>query len=157
MCLSQISLIIADETQNNKPQITAKEQLPHLSVFLCEIMQLAAFVCVICAICGRITRKSTQSIRTEEIPKSLADNRRRNPKQQTPNNRIRTITSPICLSLRNNAARCIRLRDLRYLRENNTQEYSINPHNETPMSLADLADNRRRTPKQQAINNPNQN
>ena len=31
-------------------------------VFLCEIMQLAAFLCVICAICGRITRKRTLSI-----------------------------------------------------------------------------------------------
>ena len=54
ICLSQISLIIADETQNNKPQITAKEQLPHPIVFLCEIMQLAAFLCVICVICERI-------------------------------------------------------------------------------------------------------
>ena len=27
---------------------------PHKTVFLCEIMQLAAFLCVICAICGRI-------------------------------------------------------------------------------------------------------
>ena len=39
-------------------------------VFLCEIMQLAAFLCVICVICGRITRKSTQSISTNE-PQSL--------------------------------------------------------------------------------------
>ena len=36
-------------------------------------MQLAAFLCVISAICGRITRKSTQSIHTEETPMSLAD------------------------------------------------------------------------------------
>ena len=38
---------------------------------------------MICAICGRITRKSTQSIRTEETTISLADhadNRRRNNK-----------------------------------------------------------------------------
>ena len=33
---------------------------------------------------------------------------------------------PNCLSLRDNAACCIPLRDLRYLRENNTQEDSIN-------------------------------
>ena len=32
------------------------------TVFLCEIMQLAAFLCVICVICGRITRKRTLSI-----------------------------------------------------------------------------------------------
>ena len=36
-------------------------------------MQLAAFLCVICAICGRITRKSTLSIAKEETPMSLAD------------------------------------------------------------------------------------
>ena len=37
------------------------------------IMQPAAFLCVICAICGRITRKSTLSIAKEETPMSLAD------------------------------------------------------------------------------------
>ena len=41
------------------------------SVFLCVIMQLAAFLCVICAICGRITRKSTQSILHKTNPSSL--------------------------------------------------------------------------------------
>ena len=45
-CLPQISLIIAD-IQQNRNNLT-------LSVFLCVIMQLAAFLCVICAICGRI-------------------------------------------------------------------------------------------------------
>ena len=44
-CLPQISLI----TQT-KPKTTTTSQ----TVFLCEIMQLAAFLCVICAICGRI-------------------------------------------------------------------------------------------------------
>ena len=34
-------------------------------------------------------------------------------------------TNPICLSLRYNAACCIRLRPLRHLRENNTQADSI--------------------------------
>ena len=57
--------------------------------------------------------------------------------------------NPICLSLRNNAACCIRLRHLRYLRENNTQEYSMYLHKETPVSPADLADLRRQNPKQQ--------
>ena len=36
-----------------------------------------------------------------------------------------TLTSPTCLSLRDNAACCIPLRHLRYLRENNTQEDAI--------------------------------
>ena len=55
--------------------------------FVCEIMQLAAFLCVICAICGRITRKSTQSICTNETPMSpadFADLRRQNLKPQQP-------------------------------------------------------------------------
>ena len=58
LCLPQISQIYADKPQNNK---TSK---PHQlqPVFLCEIIQLAVFLCVICAICGRITHKSTPSI-----------------------------------------------------------------------------------------------
>ena len=47
------------------------------------------------------------------------------------------------VSLRNNAACCIHLRDLRYLRENNTQEDSNYCTMKRPMSLADLADLRR--------------
>ena len=93
---------------------------------------------------GEYSHKSTQSICTTNPNMSLADpadNRR-----QTPNNKT-ALTTPICLSLRNNAACCIRLRDLRYLRENNTQAYSIYPHNETPMSPADTADYRRRNNK----------
>ena len=42
---------------------------------------------------------------------------------------------------------CIPLRHLRDLRENNTQEYSINCTNENPMYPADLADLRRQTTK----------
>ena len=101
---------------------------PHQPVFLCEIMQHAAFLCALCAICVRITRKRTQSISKEETQKSLADyadNRRRLPKQQPPKQQ-NSLTSRNCLSLRDNAACCIRLRDLRYLRENNTQAHSIN-------------------------------
>ena len=77
-------------------------------------------------------------------PADLADLRRQTPKQQN----LKTTPTPTCLSLRDNAACCIRLRNLRYLRENNTQEYSsyIAP-NETTVSLADPADNRRRNPK----------
>ncbi len=41
-------------------------------VFLCEIMQLAAFLCVICAICGRIITQE-YSIETPKSPADLAD------------------------------------------------------------------------------------
>ena len=64
-CLSLITQIIADKPQNS---LNLKQP-----VFLCEIMQLAAFLCVISAICGRITRKHTQSIRTMETHVSPAD------------------------------------------------------------------------------------
>ena len=50
-CIPLISQIYADKTQNNKTAITTTTSL---SVFLCVIMQLAAFLCVICVICGRI-------------------------------------------------------------------------------------------------------
>ena len=55
-------------------------------------------------------------------------------------------TSPNCLSLRNNAACCIPLRHLRYLREN-THPNLLNQSTQkkTPMSPADPADLRRRT------------
>ena len=53
----------------------------------------------------------------------LADLRRRTTKKRPNRNNLITISN--CLSLRDNAACCIPLRDLRYLRENNTQEYSI--------------------------------
>ena len=79
----------------------------------------------------------------------LADNRRRNPKQQTPNNRKRTVTSPNSLSLRNNAACCIPLRYLRYLRENTRKRTQTIRTDETPVSPADLADLRRQNPKLQ--------
>src|SRR5574344_2693499 len=46
---------------------------------------------------------------------------------------------PICLSLRNNAACCIPLRHLRYLRENNTQEDSINIPRRNPRSLPQIS------------------
>jgi hypothetical protein len=47
-----------------------------------------------------------------------ADNRRQTTKQQNSFNRMNLTTNPICLSLRDNAACCIRLRHLRNLREN---------------------------------------
>ena len=49
---------------------------------------------------------------TPMYPADLADLRRRNPKQQN------CYNYPTCISLRNNAACCIPLRDLRNLREN---------------------------------------
>ena len=52
-------------------------------VFLCEIMQLAAFLCVISAICGRISTQEYSSNPHKRNPnKSHADNRRQTPKQQ---------------------------------------------------------------------------
>ena len=63
--LPQISQIYADKPQNS---LNLKQP-----VFLCGIIQLAVFLCVICEICGRITRKSTLSISTNENPMSPAD------------------------------------------------------------------------------------
>ena len=105
--------IYADKTSKPQNIINLKQ-----SVFLCEIMQLAAFLCVICAICGRITRKSTQAIRTNETPMSpadLADLRRQTPKRQNSLN----LKQPIFLCEIIQLC-CIPLRNLRNLRENNT-------------------------------------
>ena len=51
--LPQISQIYADKTpkQQNSNNCNNLKQ----PVFLCDIIQLAAFLCVICAICGRIS------------------------------------------------------------------------------------------------------
>ena len=112
-------------------------------------MQLAAFLCVICAICGRIHArglKQSAQMKPQCLPQiSLiyADK----PQNHT------NLTN--CLSLRINAACCIPLRDLRYLRENNTQEYSIYiAPNETTVSLADHADNRSRNNNNDSWRNP---
>ena len=82
--LPLIPQIIADNPQtiNHKTKNSLNLKQP---VFVCEIMQLAAFLCVICAICGRITCKRTQSIPIYETPMSPADSadlRRQNPKPQ---------------------------------------------------------------------------
>ena len=45
--------ITKPQTQNNKTSLYLKQP-----VFLCEIMQLAAFLCVICVICGRINTQA---------------------------------------------------------------------------------------------------
>ena len=57
-----------------------------------------------------------------------------------PQNNKTALTSPNCLSLRYNAACCIPLRDLRYLRENTRKRTQTIRTEETPMSPADLAD-----------------
>ena len=71
-------------------------------------------------------------------PADLADLRRQNTEQQNRNNHNNI---PICLSLRDNAACCIPLRDLRNLRENiHARVLNLYCSNETPMSPADYAD-----------------
>ena len=76
---------------------------------------------------------------------SLADNRRRNTKPQ-----LQTVF--LCEIMQQS---CIPLRNLRYLRENNTQEYSIYiAPNETTVSLADHADNRSRNNNNDSWRNP---
>ena len=123
----------ADKPQNNNNQ----------TVFLCDIMQPAAFLCVICVICGRIhARGLKQSAQKKpqclpQITLIYAD------KPKT------TLTTQNCLSLRYDAACCIPLRDLRYLRENTRKSTQTIRTEETPMSPADLADLRRQNPKQQ--------
>ena len=62
-----------------------------------------------------------------------------------PQNNKTALTSPNCLSLRYNAACCIPLRDLRYLRENTRKRTQTIRTEETPMSPADHADLRRQT------------
>ena len=82
-CIPLISQIYADKTQNNKTAITTTTSL---SVFLCVIMQLAAFLCVICVICGRIfTQEDSIYIaqtNPQKSPADFADNRRQTTEPQ---------------------------------------------------------------------------
>ena len=95
-------------------------------------MQPAAFLCVICVICGRIHARVLNLLAymnpqyLPQIPLIYADNTQ---------NRKTTLTIPTSLCLRNNAACCIRLRHLRDLRENNMQAYSINQRDNTHASI----------------------
>jgi hypothetical protein len=133
------------------PQIYADKQQNSLNlkltVFLCVIMQLAAFLCVLCVICGRIYIQTYSiyiaQMKPQKSPADLADLRR-----QTTNNK--TTLTTICLSLRYNAACCIPLRPLRYLREN-IHPNLLNQYTQMKpqKSPADLADLRRRNPKTQ--------
>ena len=94
------------------------------TVFLCVIMQLAAFLCGICVICGRI-HIQTYSIYIHKWNPNISRWSRRFT-QINPKTTKQPLPQTNCLSLRDNAACCIPLRDLRHLRENNMQAYSIN-------------------------------
>ena len=106
-CLPQISQIYADKTPKQQNSLNFKQ-----TVFLCEIMQQAAFLCVICAICGRIITQE-YSIETPKSPADLADLRRQTPKQQNCLNFKQPVFLCEIIQLS-----CIPLRNLRYLREN---------------------------------------
>ena len=134
--LPQITLIIADKPQNHKTALTSPN---------CLSLRNNAACCIPLRDLRYLrenTRKSTQSICTKkpqclpQISLIYAD--------EPQNSKI-----PNCLSLRNNAACCIPLRDLRYLRENTRKSTQTIRTEETPMSPADLADLRRQNPKPQ--------
>ena len=145
---------LADHADNRRR--TTKTTIispPSQTVFLCDIMQPAAFICVICVICGRIFTQEYSIYIAQTKPQCLpqisliyAD------KTQTTKTTITAIISqpsPTCLSLRNNAACCIPLRDLRNLRENIHMRVLNQSANKKPQkSPADLADLRRQTTKQ---------
>ena len=109
--LPQIPLIYADETQKQQ-----KQQQPSPN---CLSLRDNAACCVPlrhlrylrenkhASVLNQSTQKKPQCL--PQISQIYAD--------KTQNNKT-ALTSPTCLSLRNNAACCIRLRDLRYLREN---------------------------------------
>ena len=66
-----------------------------------------------------------------------------------PQNHKTTLTTQNCLSLRNNAACCIPLCVICVISGRITRKSTQSIHiNETPVSLADLADNRRRNPRE---------
>ena len=113
-CLPLISLIYADKTQNhnNYPICLSLRNNAACCIPLRHLRYLRENIHI------RVLNQSAQMkpLCLPQITLIYAD------KTQNHNN------YPNCLSLRNNAACCIPLRHLRYLRENNTQEYSINPH-----------------------------
>ena len=100
------------------------------SVFLCEIIQLVVFLCVICAICGRIfTQEYSINLHKEnnKSPADLADLHRRNPKQQNSLNLKQPVflcdIMQLAVFLCVICAICGRI---------TTQEYSSNPHKRNP-------------------------
>ena len=118
ICLSQITLIIADKTQNSNNCYNYPTCLSLRYNAACCIPYLRNLRNLRENIHVRVLNLSAQMKPQylPQIPLIHAD------KPQNSNN---WYIRPICLSLRDNAACCIPLRDLRYLRENNTQEYSI--------------------------------
>ena len=133
-CIPLISQIYADKTQNNKTAITTTTSL---SVFLCVIMQLAAFLCVICVICGRIFTQEYSIYIAQMKPQCLpqisliiAD------KQQNRNNL--TLSVFLCVIMQLAAFLCVICVICGRIF---TQEYSIYVIHINPnISPADLAD-----------------
>ena len=112
--LPQIPQIYADETQKPKTTLTSP-----ICLSLRDNAALAAFVCVICVICGRIHARVLNllaQMKPQKSPADLADLRRQNPKQQNNNNSI-NLKQPVFLCDIMQLC-CIPLRHLRYLREN---------------------------------------
>src|SRR5574344_2419417 len=103
-------------------------------VFLCEIMQLAAFLCEICAICGRIITQE-YSIETPKSPADLADLRRQTPKQQNSLNFKQPVF--LCEIMQLAAFLCVICAICGRITRKSTQSISKNG---TPISPADLAD-----------------
>ena len=104
--------------------ITTKQPLPQTNCLsLRDNAACCIPLCVICVICGRIHARVLNLLaymNPQYLPQILLIYADKTQKRKT------TLTIPTCLSLRNNAACCIPLRDLRHLRENNMQAYSIN-------------------------------
>ena len=130
-CLPQISLI----TQT-KPKTTTTSQ----TVFLCEIMQLAAFLCVICVICGRIHArglKQSAQMKPQCLPQiSLiyADK----PQNHT------NLTNFLCDMMQLAAFLCVICVICGRIF---TQEYSINRQRRKPMCLPQISQMTQTNPK----------
>jgi hypothetical protein len=110
--VSRRSRRLRRQTPKQQNSITLKQ-----SVFLCEIIQL-------CCIPLRNLRYLRENIHMRVLnllaqikppmsPADLADLRRQNTNSKTTITAIISQPSPTCLSLRDNAACCIRLRNLR--------------------------------------------
>ena len=79
------------------------------TIFLCEIMQLTAFICVICAICERIFTQEYSSYHQRKYPNVSRWFTQAPPNKSNNLNEILCEIMQLC---------CIPLRNLRYLREN---------------------------------------
>ena len=116
--LPQISLIYSDKQQNS---LNLKQ-----TVFLCDIMQL----CCIPLCHLRNLRENTHPNLLNLYCSNETPEVSRRSRWFTQTNHKTALTSPICLSLRDNAACCIPLRDLRNLREN-THPNLLNQYTQT--------------------------